>query len=277
MNDSKENVSSFAIVERQCPGYSMTSEPRTLQESTAVSAALKYCGTGRVFVQWIWLHKIKYFQAVGIHRLIDRHTPYCKVQRLPWEPTQATFPEDGGLIFPMQRKKIITNQYRKDRSSNRKTVKRHEQAAQRGRNPKANNQRWAKDVFAATKCVRLTCVYWLGKLPSTQCWMKTKSFHSEQQVPCDCIMENCMSVSLSSSFVKIRERFSKEIKQRREYEELNKFSWLHAKPADSWPYRGVRGGGSHWSTRQPLGHGLTLHLLGIKRSCLSLVCLFCLS
>lgn len=67
------------------------------------------------------------------------------------------------------KRKAITNQYGKSKSSNRKAVKGQEH---REEIQVADNQRSATDTFIAIKYVRLTCDYLLSRMPLTECRTK---------------------------------------------------------------------------------------------------------
>ena len=136
-----------------------------------------------------------------------------KVQKAVWEKIFAAYVIDKGLILLVQRKKLLQINMVKTNSPIEKWSKDMSRQFREEEIRTVNNQRTVKEIFAAVKYMRLTCIYWLGKMPVTYCWMKKVGYKTAGRLWFH--LWKIMRVSSSTSFVQIIEMFSKLHSQKR--------------------------------------------------------------
>lgn len=144
---------------------------------------------------------------------IHKHLSDHKVQKAIWEKIFAAYVIDKGLIFAAQRKKLLQINMVKTNSPIEKWSKDMSRQFREEEIQTVNNQRTVKEIFVAVKYMRLTCIYWLGKMPVTYCWMKKVGYKPAGRLWFH--LWKIMRVSSSTSFVQIIEMFSKLRSQKR--------------------------------------------------------------
>lgn len=186
---------------------------------------------------------------------MHKHLSHHKVQKAIWEKIFAAYVIDKGLIFLVQRKKLLQINMVKTNSPIEKWSKDMSRQFREEEIQTVNNQRTVKEIFAAVKYMRLTCIYWLGKMPMTYCWMKKVGYKTAGRLWFH--LWKIMRVSSSTSVVQIIEMFSKLRSQKRSIweKQVPLITPLWGQPSMVWGQAPV-GITGWWDSHCPIPHSL---------------------